>query len=393
MNKIAPACFALSLLAFFWSFAQFSLRLDFSALGPGYEVPNVARHLAISGEFGDPFSIPTGSTAHVAPLYTGIVGLVFKVFGFTHSAVLVLIFLNAALLAIGAALLPVLSRKVFGDPAPGVAGGVLLVLCERLMPQHEVALSAALLLSTTLILISRGKIASGLAGAASILTNPLSVLPVVVIGMGRGRRWFAATGGLALLFCLPWIGRNYLLLGAPYFIRDNFGLELYLSNHDQAAPEMRANTALWEFHPTYNIAEANQVAAQGEGPYNQAKLRIALDWIWRHPGRFFFLTAARMFRYWFPSYVAGGWAAYGCQLVNLLAIPGVWLARKNSTALLLAVAAVCYSLPYAVIQADLKYVFPMLWVSALLAGYTLHTALSKGWLWPTGRSRVRSPRP
>jgi hypothetical protein len=119
------------------------------------------------------------------------------------------------------------------------------------------------------------------------------------------------------------------------------------------------------------------VVAQGEGSYNRAKLTIALDWIWGHPGRFLSLSASRVIRYWFPSNEAGGWTAYGYQLVNALAIAGVWLARRNSTALLLAGAAVCYSLPYAFIQADLKYGYPMLWVSALLAGYALQTILSR----------------
>jgi hypothetical protein len=243
------------------------------------------------------------------------------------------------------------------------------------MPQHEVALSAALLLSTALILLSGSRLASALSAAASILTNPVSVLAVAVIAMKRGRRWCAAAGGLALLFCLPWIVRNYLLLGAPYFVRDNFGLELYLSNRDHAAAEMNANTAMWQFHPTYNTVEAALVIAQGEGPYNRAKLRIALEWIRGHPGQFLSLSATRVIRYWFPSNEAGGWTAYGYQLVNALALAGVWLARRNSTALLLAGAAVCYSFPYAFIQADIKYGYPMLWVSALLAGYTLQTIL------------------
>jgi hypothetical protein len=376
-HNLVSACFSLFLLAFFCAFAQHALGLDSAAFGPGFEVSNVAKHLAISGEFSDPFSVPTGYTAHVAPIYTVLLALVFKCLGFTDSALLTLLVLNAVLLAIGPTLLPVLSRRVFGHPGAGIAGGILLVFSGKLMPQHEVALSSALLLVTALVLLSHGSLASGLSAAASILTNPVSVLAVAVIGMKRGGSWFAATGGLALLFCLPWIVRNYLLLGAPYFVRDNFGLELYLSNRDQAAPEMSANTGMWQFHPTYNTAEATQVALLGEGAYNRSKLRIALDWIWRHPEHFLSLSARRVVRYWFPSYGAGGWTAYGCQIVNALAIAGVWMARRNSTALLLMGAAIFYSLPYVVIQADLKYGYPMLWVSALLAGNTLHKLSSR----------------
>jgi hypothetical protein len=112
-------------------------------------------------------------------------------------------------------------------------------------------------------MMSYGELASSLSAAASILTNPVSVLPVVVIGIWRGNRWFAATGGLALLFCLPWIIRNYLVLGAPYFIRDNFGLELYLSNNDQAQPEMMDNVQMKQ-NPTHNRVATDKAALLGE---------------------------------------------------------------------------------------------------------------------------------
>src|ERR1051325_11574009 len=145
-RSLLPTCFTVFLFGLFCAFAQFSLGLHSAGLGPGFEVSNVARHLAESGDFSDPFSLPTGSTAHVAPGYTAVLALAFKAFGFDHSAVLALIFLNVILLAMGAAFLPVLSQRVFGHPAPGIAGGILLAVSAKLMPQHEAALSAVLLL-------------------------------------------------------------------------------------------------------------------------------------------------------------------------------------------------------------------------------------------------------
>jgi len=371
--KLAPTCFTLFLLAFFCAFGQVSSGLVPFQFGPGFEVTNVAEHLATSGQFADPFSIPTGSTAHVAPVYTAVMALVFKIFGYTYSAALIMTVLNAVLLALCAAILPVLSQRVFAHPAPGVAGGIMLVLAGKLNPTNEATLSAAMLLVTTLIFMRNGKLAAGFSLALSILTNPISLLAGIVIGTHRGKKWSIATGGLAMLFCLPWIARNYFVLGAPYFIRDNLGLELYLSNQDQATSEMATNTAL-QFHPTTDVEEARQVAAIGEAAYNHAKLKMAIVWIRNHPRNFVSLSAARVFHYWFPS---RGWVAYGFWIVNMLAIPGFWLARGNSAARILASAAVVYSLPYTLIQSEPKYGYPMLWVAALLAGYTVYRILSK----------------
>src|SRR5260370_24125133 len=92
-----------------------------------------------------------------------------------------------------------------------------------------------------------------------------------------------------------------------------------------------------------------------------------------HPTRFFKLCAARTFYYWFPS-SREGWTSYGSRLVSALAIAGVWLARKNRVSLMLAGAAVIYSLPYIFIQTDVRYAFPMLWALALLAGYAINAA-------------------
>ena len=249
------------------------------------------------------------------------------------------------------------------------------------MPQNESALCAVLLLLATLLVMQRGKIISGFCMGASILANPISMLPLAVLAIRRGAAWFAVAGGLALLVCSPWIVRNWMVLGAPYFVRDNFGLELFLSNQDQSSPEMINNGAMLQ-HPSYNPGEAGQVAKIGEGPYNRAKLALAMYWIFGHPGHFLWLCVQRVFWYWFPS-PAEGWPAYIYRLVNVLAIVGIWLARRTWGALHLVLAAVCYSLPYVLIQSDLRYSFPMLWVPALLAGFALHELFP----WKSSRSR------
>ena len=67
------------------------------------------------------------------------------------------------------------------------------------------------------------------------------------------RRWHPL--GLPLLACLPWAWRNYTKLGAPVFIRSNFGLELRMGNNPGALAtfeEMDASGGRY-LHPRVNL--------------------------------------------------------------------------------------------------------------------------------------------
>ena len=114
--------------------------------GTPFELSTVASNLASTGEFRDPFGIPSGPTAHVAPVYPFILATVIRVLRSSSLIVWAAILLNACLLGWTAALLPKISRLIYGRSAPGIAGGVLLAVSSRLMPQWEVALAALLML-------------------------------------------------------------------------------------------------------------------------------------------------------------------------------------------------------------------------------------------------------
>ncbi len=111
----------------------------------------------------------------------------------------------------------------------------------------------------------------------------------------RRARFAAGALALALLMCAPWMLRNQVELGSPYFIRDNLGLELWLSNSGRSSPETVTNWPLWNLHPNQNPEEAKVVAAMGEGRYNQMRMREARQWIGSHPKDFLRLTAGRAF--------------------------------------------------------------------------------------------------
>ena len=53
---------------------------------PSGEIGRVATTLARTGQFANPYLIPTGPTAHPAPFYTGVLGLIYYLFGVTRTA-------------------------------------------------------------------------------------------------------------------------------------------------------------------------------------------------------------------------------------------------------------------------------------------------------------------
>jgi hypothetical protein len=375
-HSVKGECIALFALGYFGALIQLRPGSQGARFGAGFESLNIARSLVATGQFSDPFSFHTGSTAHAAPLYPLILAATFKLFGESTATLIVLFVLNAAFLGAASALLPLISQRVFGSSHPGVAGGVLFVFGARLAPQGDGALSVLLLVLAALAILEGKVWQSGLWAGLSALSNPVSFLMLGFGAVFRGKRFAAIVLALALTVCAPWILRNWAMLGAPYFVRDNLGLELFLSNSDDAQPELVRNTRLPRLHPMYNRGEAALLAELGEGPYNRLRLTDALRWIHGHPTSFLRLCAARAFLYWFPS-PGEGFPSYTYWLVSALGFTGAWLARNNRTAMVIAGAAIIYSLPYVAVQADIRYGFPALWAPALLAGYSISTARAR----------------
>jgi len=231
-------------------------------------------------------------------------------------------------------------------------------------------------LLATLAILEGGPVAAGLWSGLCVFANPVSLPSLAVMGKPRGARFLAAASVLALAVCVPWIIRNWVVMGAPYFIRDNFGLELYISNNDRAGADLAANSALFTMHPNQNPNERAVLAAMGETAYYRMRLRDALDWIRTHPWAFLRLSAQRVLYYWWPPR-AEGWQAYSYWIVSALSAAGIYLARRNRAAVLLTIAMVAYSLPFVVIQTVGRYRFPSLWMSALLGGYAITALLDR----------------
>jgi len=133
----------------------------------------------------------------------------------------------------------------------------------------------------------------------------------------------------------------------------------------------------------------------GEVSYDRKRIADARRWIQANPARFLSLTMTRVLEFWFPAregvptgpgqfadnYVmpdyVRNWVrrqngiAYAIWLVTALSIPGlILMARRREavTVFVLAVVAI-YPLMYYIVVSDMRYRYPILFLSLLSAGY------------------------
>jgi len=352
-----------------------------------WEVEAVAVSLAQRGAFADPYVIPTGPTAHVPPAYPALLSIVYRTFGLTYAAGVVVWMLAAAYGAATFALLPWFAGKVGVARQAGLLGGLAGAALPHWLA-HAEALTALVLCLLLAAFVRRWTAMRASAGASLLLglvwgaafhLKP-ALLPVLLGCMAfelwwlRGRRPWRASALMTLgvlAACAPWTWRNYTTFHRLMFVRSNFGLELRVGNHDGATADIDVNAQRRTFrHPRTSEPEAAEVRDLGEAGYMQQERREALSWIAEHPGRFAELTGTRFLYFWLGPLHRSA-AALWITLLTVLAAVGLWrsfptMAAPQRAALLiplLTFPAVYYLLAYMV-----RYRIPIEWILFLLAG-------------------------
>jgi len=298
--------------------------------------------------------------------------------------------LNAIFSSITAVLILRLGKREFGSPVGVLAAWVWAcwlyetVVAVRLW---ESSLSA-LLLMVALLMLPKLKVPStslwllfGCLAAVAGLTNTtlLSVFPFFWVWLWVSYRQSArpcgklvlASVGIFLLTLLPWTIRNYEAFHRLMPVRDNFGLELWLGNHEGVTRRYDSD------FPILDPSEYNRL---GEVRFMESKRDIALQFIGRHPAEFLRLSAWRCLRYWTaPDPVV--WS-----FVSLMAWSGMILAlrRKGLEALPYAVVLLMFPLIYYITHTFNSYRHPTEPVMLLLAAYASVSLLL--WLARTQRA-------
>lgn len=365
---------------------------------PFHETGHVAVSLARSGRFADPYKIPTGLTAHPTPIYAGILGLIYRVFGVTVTAAYVRCVLAIVSFSALYAMLPWLALRLGVGAAAGVISGLAGALIPRQGFLEIIGGSDNLFPGIALGLLTVGFLSRWTGGRDSTFRSLLLGIgcgaalhlspPLLLVLLGwmafemvwrrDGRKWLSlaclALG--AIVACIPWAWRNYKAFHEFLFIRSNFGLELRLANHDGADADIDVTVAREpDFrHPSVNLEEARKVRDLGEAEYMRQSKNEALNWISRHPERFLLLTVMRIVYFWCGPLQRLPWNAAAITTVTILALLGLRrilpaLASPQRATLLIPLAT--FPLVYYVVSFVGHYRAPIEWMLLLLAGVEL----------------------
>ena len=331
-----------------------------------FESIHAARTLALTGTLANPYAAgPTGPTAHLAPVFPAIAAALF------HLPVdwrLSLLAFAAILSGINAALMPWFSELLLGSRGPGRWGGAMLALSMPFVPQGETVLSSVLCIYACISILEASRFSWVFCGL-SCLTNPVTAIPVMIFALRSGPRLILSSLAGIVVVCFPWILRDRFELGAWVPIRDNFGLEMAVSNNDCATVSLGGNAendCLNQTHPSRSIDENRRVLELGEVRYNKVRMHEALNWISGHRKRFAWLTLGRAREYFFPFGSSGAplyviWIATAAVFVALAwrIIPAVGPLQLSCLVLWI---------PYLFVQMDQRYRSAALWAWMLLAG-------------------------
>ena len=335
-----------------------------AAFGSNYEQMAIARSLVKGQGFANPFGYITGPTAAYTPVHPLMLAAILYLRGDRPPAALVLVLTEVAIQPLCVVLLLYIAAAAFASWIPGAIAACALLLCTLPLPQWES--STAWLAFEAVFLCALVGVRWGWTGAVMglgwLVSPALGPASLVVLWLIRGRKYVVASAAIAVIVIAPWATRNWLVLRAPVFLRDNFGLELLLSNNDLAGARQEDAEAerYQRWHPGSNAGVAAELARVGEPEYFRGLQSQAIGWILRHPGRFVQLTMARIRMWWAPSWLVAG--------ISLLAFAGLWTNRRTTAGQAALAGLLVFPGPYYIIQFNPRYEYPVLWLAALMAG-------------------------
>ncbi len=342
------------------------------------EFARIAWALASGHGYSSPWpGTPLTATAQQPPVYALLIAGIFKLAGaYSYLSLWIAVSLNALLSATNAVLILKLGTRDFGRITGILAAwtwSCWLYEAAVSVRLWESSLSALLLAGAFLWLPGLARslrtshwLAFGIFAGVAALTNTtlLAVFPLFWVWLylvnrrnGRShKRILLLSVAVFVLTLTPWTLRNYWAFHRLIPVRDNFGLELWLGNHEGVTNRFD------EAFPVLNPAEYNRL---GEISFMEAKREAALQFIGEHPERFFQLSLRRFYRYWTTPY------PWIWLPLSLLAWIGMILAlrQRGSAVVPYAIVLVIFPVVYYVTHVFSYYRHPTEPVMFLLAAY------------------------
>lgn len=372
------------------------------------ETGSIAQSLATGKGFSSPFGKDTGPTAWLTPVYPLLVAGVFRVFGvFTRASFFAVVFLNALFSSGVCFAIFHAGKRVAGL---GVASGAawlwaifpnaVIVPFEWVWDTSLSALLAATILWATLKLPESARYRDwclyGLLWGFTLMTNPSlgSLLPFL-LGWAACRAWreinFQAikpalvAAGIAILCCVPWTVRNYVVFHRLIPLRSNLPLELYIGNNENYAPHATWPPKISKERELVRYFHMSEMAFMDE------EKRKALAFMHTYPEIEVRLIAARFLAFW--TGLMNPWQAFlsvdSTPLVRVLlvcstatALGGflgivVLLWKRSPYAIPLASYPAVYPLLYYITHSNLRYRHPIDPVVLLLVAIAAASLLKK----------------
>ncbi|MGD0693297.1 MAG: hypothetical protein ABSB82_00420 [Terriglobia bacterium] len=351
------------------------------------EVERIAHSVVAYGEYGNPYTLHTGATAHSTPVYPLFLAGLFALFGTGVLTEIVRTTITCAISALRCALVPLFALDAGLDPrTAALAAGLSVFYIPALETEVRGTTDGAWLALVLIAVIwaslriwrSRSWQSRtswwffALCGFAALLDS--SILPLIggllmagaiACPVGFRKRYLRQVLFLSLsifLFLLPWAVRNHFTLNKLIWTKSNFGLEFWMSNGPERAFDLATNMGDPYLHPSHSVQEARLVQDLGEVRYNQQKMEEAMAWVRANPGEFLHLTFERIVAWWFPP--GPNFAVQAAKIcLSLLAFAGLaFLFRTQPLAAwLFLLTWITYPDVYYVLQWSSRYRFPMEW--------------------------------
>ena len=357
--------------------------------------------LATTGTYGNPYALPTGPTAHVSPGYAVLLAGIYRAFGVGVAGEAVKEVATAIATSFQCSLFLLLAESFEVDCQIALAlalfSAVLPLKLEvQMLGEWEdpfVAVFVMLVCALTVRLIHRSPwttreaVLAGLVwgfallfgGVLLLLFLALSFLAIVISSPSvrvKVMRAVAIEVGVVALCLLPWVIRNEYALGYPILTRSNLGIELRISNNDQAVADEQVNAEhkiYYRYHPLQNLGEARKVQEMGEVAYNTEAKNEAITWIKSHPKRFIQLTLQRVWQFWFYTTASAGTLRnlknVVIGIIHLIGLGGLvyWLRQRHPAAMVFTATLLVYPLPQYIIHVNKRHAFEIDWMLELLA--------------------------